>query len=246
MTKKIPQPKVFVSHSSRDKGFVRLLVGDLQNAGLDVWFDEAEIGIGDSIVGRINDAIRDTNYLIVVLSANSVDSPWVQAELNAAMMRQFSNKGMLVLPIKIDQCEVPALLKDRVYADFQASYKDAFAKLLKVFKLEFAEPQVSYSSTADEVKPKPSTLDCREHCKDILKNLIGHDLRREIQKCCQIKHLEITWHAVFGERLQDVLPNADLPKVAYEMMLKADELQLTDKLKQELCEDYARYFNANG
>ena len=71
----IPRPRVFVSYSSKDKVFVRMLVADLQDMGLDVWFDESELDVGDSIVSKISTAIRDTNYLIVVLSKNSVASP---------------------------------------------------------------------------------------------------------------------------------------------------------------------------
>jgi hypothetical protein len=44
-------PSIFLSHSSADKPFARRLAGDLRARGVRVWLDEAEIGIGDSLIG---------------------------------------------------------------------------------------------------------------------------------------------------------------------------------------------------
>ncbi|MBA3311956.1 MAG: toll/interleukin-1 receptor domain-containing protein [Planctomycetota bacterium] len=240
----IPHPKVFVSHSSADKDFVRLLVADLKDRDVDVWFDETALGLGDSIVGKISDAIRDTNYLIVVLSKSSIASPWVQQELNAALMHQLSDKGMLVLPIRLDDCEVPAILKDRVYADIKAGYKEVVEKIVRVLKMETSQPLVSAIDGVVTLPPVSGPNHCPSKCMDALKNVHGHDLRRVIQSCLQLKHLKITWHAVFGERLDDAHPNADLQTAAFEMVMQANELGLIDKLKRELCEDHPHFFNA--
>ena len=238
---------------------MRMLVADLKDMGLDVWFDEAELDLGDSIVSKISTAIRDTNYLIVVLSKNSVASQWVIQELNAALMRQLSNSGMMVLPIRIDDCELPVLLADRVYADLRSGYTSVLKRLARVFKLETDSPQVTMidgdlsvlippgipeveKGTGSGTEPGPNR--CPEACKRALKNIFGHDLRRLIQACLQLKQLRITWHAVFGDRLEDMHPNADLPTAAFEMVELAMGLDLMDTLKHELCSDYAAYFNA--
>jgi hypothetical protein len=244
MPQPIPTPKVFVSHSSADKAFVRILVSDLKDNGVDVWFDEMTLAVGDSIVSRISDAIRDTNYLIVVLSQNSVKSPWVNQELNAALMRQLSDKGMLVLPIRLDDCEVPTILKDRVYADVRAGYKDVFEKILRVLKMEPAIPLVSEINGILRLPPVPGPNHCPVKCEDALRDIEGHDLRRAIKSCIQLKQLRITWHEVFSERLEDVHPNVDLNTAAFEMVFKAEDLGVTLTLKAALCKEYAEYFNA--
>jgi hypothetical protein len=48
-----PVPRVFLSHSSRDKEFVRTLANELTAAKVHVWLDERELGVGDSIVTGI-------------------------------------------------------------------------------------------------------------------------------------------------------------------------------------------------
>lgn len=127
--------KVFVSHSSADKEFVRRLVDDLKKIDLpDVWFDEQSIAVGDSIPQEIEKGLKDADYVIVVLSPNSVDSPWVRLELDATHM----SDDTLVLPVLIDDCEIPTLLKARKYADFrgESNYDSAFKELAEVLTNE--------------------------------------------------------------------------------------------------------------
>jgi len=62
---------VFFSHTHRDKPFVRRLGADLAALGARVWIDEAELNIGDSLLGRIAAAIDEMQYLAVVLSPDA-------------------------------------------------------------------------------------------------------------------------------------------------------------------------------
>src|SRR5262249_36132178 len=66
-----PAPRVFLSHSSHDKEFVRRLADDLMALDLKIWLDERELGPGESIVGGISGGLREADYLIVVLSRAS-------------------------------------------------------------------------------------------------------------------------------------------------------------------------------
>jgi predicted nucleotide-binding protein len=72
---------VFISYSNKDRDFAEKLAADLRASGVGVWFDQWEIKVGDSITQKINDGIHDNDYLAVVLSPDSVASPWVRKEL---------------------------------------------------------------------------------------------------------------------------------------------------------------------
>ena len=69
---------IFISHSHRDRAFAISLADKLRAAGLRVWVDEAELQVGDSLLSKIADGIRDADYLAVVLSQSSVSSEWVR------------------------------------------------------------------------------------------------------------------------------------------------------------------------
>lgn len=109
---------IFLSHSSKDKAFVRKLADDLRKHGHFAWVDEAEIKIGDSLIEKIGEGIENTQYLGVVISSNSIKSEWVTREVRIALNQEINEKKVKVLPILIENVQMPAFLLDKKYADF--------------------------------------------------------------------------------------------------------------------------------
>lgn len=124
-------PRLFLSHSSLDKPFVGRLASDLKNRGVPVWFDQWELKVGDSLTQKIEDGISGSGWLAVVLSTHSVNSEWVQKELRAAQAKELRDKNIFVLPLVVDDCEIPLFLLDKLYADFRSSYEEGLDALLR-------------------------------------------------------------------------------------------------------------------
>ena len=124
------QPRVFISHSSADKPFVRDLAVELRSHGLDVWYDDWEIAVGDSIIDKIFEGLRASDTLVVVLSPVSVASRWVKEELNTVVMRRVSENDIRILPVLLETCDIPLPLRHIRYADFRQNKNDGFALLL--------------------------------------------------------------------------------------------------------------------
>ncbi len=135
-------PKVFLSHSSKDKAFARKLAEELTANGAQVWIDEAELKIGDSLIQRIGDAVADSDYMAVVLSQNSVQSSWVLHELSMAMSRELKERRVTVLPILKDKCDIPVFLRDKLYADFTdpANFQASLTKILRAVGITISTP----------------------------------------------------------------------------------------------------------
>ena len=68
---------IFLSHDHKEKAFVRKLAERLNAHGSRTWVDEAEIRVGDSLIMKIESAIKDFAYLGVILSPSSVKAQWV-------------------------------------------------------------------------------------------------------------------------------------------------------------------------
>jgi hypothetical protein len=109
-----PQPidqtnyDVFVSHASEDKDdFVREFVKSLQENGLNVWYDEFTLRVGDSLRRSIDNGLRNSRYGIVVLSEAFFSKEWPQKELDGLFAREV-NGEKVILPIwhKISKNEV--------------------------------------------------------------------------------------------------------------------------------------------
>jgi hypothetical protein len=109
--------KVFISHSHRDKEIVRKLAADLQAHGVQTWVDEAEIKVGDSILQRINDALHSADYILVVLSKDSINSTWVQQEIAGAVARDPNAANRILIPVVVEPLEVPAAIRHIRYVD---------------------------------------------------------------------------------------------------------------------------------
>lgn len=122
---------IFLSHSSDDKPFVRELNNALNKAGLNTWFDENDIEVTHSIPGKINEALSECAYFLIILTPNAIESKWVTNELNAALMM-----GKTIVPVLLKTCEIPPLLKDIKYADFRSDHLLGLNQLLKVFPVQ--------------------------------------------------------------------------------------------------------------
>lgn len=124
---------VFISYSHKDRPFVERLAIDLKAKGLNLWYDQWELKVGDSLVDKINYGIKSQDFLIIVLSKSSVKSEWVRRELNAALIKELQERRVVIFPIVIEDCDIPPLLSDKVYADFRGSYLSGLNKLLDAF-----------------------------------------------------------------------------------------------------------------
>lgn len=136
--------KIFLSHSSKDKEFVRRLANDLQTSSVPVWFDEWELQVGDSLTSKIGEGIKESGWLAVILSKNSIKSAWVEKELNAGLATELEKRQVYVLPILIEDCEIPIFLKDKLFADFRHNYSNGLSSLLR--RLIPEHPQITNAS----------------------------------------------------------------------------------------------------
>lgn len=121
---------IFLSHSSKDKPFVKVLATDLKDAGYKPWLDEWQIKVGESIPRKINFALQECKYFVIVLSKNSTESKWVEEEFYATYGSIFDNSGKFILPVLLEECEVPYVLKHYKYANFLSDYQLGLQELL--------------------------------------------------------------------------------------------------------------------
>ena len=89
---------VFISHATEDKDFAGPLAHGLRSAGLRVWFDEFELGLGDSLNEKINYGLSRSRYGVVVISPTFFRKHWTQLEMNGFVARQTAGERV-ILPI---------------------------------------------------------------------------------------------------------------------------------------------------
>jgi TIR domain len=122
-------PNLFISHASKDKPFVRKLATALLSEGFPVWLDSWSLTLGDSLLDKIYEGIEKSSMVILVISQHAIESGWVNRELNAALEKEKQAGRKFVIPIKIDSCDAPLKIADRLYADFSSSFGASLIRL---------------------------------------------------------------------------------------------------------------------
>lgn len=136
----------FVSYSSIDDEFARRLYNDLQGKNVRTWFAPEELKIGDRFRSRIDESIRIHDKLVLILSANSVNSDWVETEVESALERERKEGKDVLFPIAIDdegftsqQSWAADIRRKRHIGDFRKwkshdDYTNAFDRLVRDLK----------------------------------------------------------------------------------------------------------------
>jgi sRNA-binding protein len=119
---------IFISYSHEDKKLARALAEELRQRGLKVWIDEGELKVGDSLIERIATAIAEIDFFLALVSESSRNSNWCRKELALAVTGELGREGLRVLPVRVDDAEMPATLADVFYLELNASNVEEVAE----------------------------------------------------------------------------------------------------------------------
>ena len=128
------KPHIFVSHRSADAHLAELLANEIRQAGYPVWLDEWELGIGDSIIERMDSGLAKAGYLVLCYSQDGVHSPWMSREWMSTLARQLEGHKVKILPVRLSGGKPPAILADIRYADLVKDWSRGIADLMKAMK----------------------------------------------------------------------------------------------------------------
>ena len=140
--------QVFISYASADRTIATRIAESLSTAGLRVWFSEWELQPGDSIASRIEEGLAASDVLLVLLSPNAVQSNWVQHEWHADLDSQLRNRAVTLIPVLIDDCELPPALSDRKYIDLRTDFDNQIKVLIDQLDVI---PYIDFSTIHDEI-----------------------------------------------------------------------------------------------
>ncbi len=136
----------FLSYSPEDQDFVERLSTDLQSRGIRCWLAPEEIKVGKKMRSRIDNPARLFDKLLLVLSEHSMESTWVEKEVETALDREARTNTSVLFVVGLDetvmqteQAWVAALCRRNTLGDFSQwsdpqAYERAFDRLLRDLK----------------------------------------------------------------------------------------------------------------
>lgn len=130
-----PLGKIFISHSSPDKEFVRHLTDRIEEEGFSPWLDERDLIVGDPLPETIAEALQSARVVLVVISRASVASRWLRYELNIATERMIKGECR-VIPIVVDDVRLPNEVRALLYANCRESLDQGWPSVLTALQYE--------------------------------------------------------------------------------------------------------------
>jgi hypothetical protein len=190
-------PKVFVCHATEDKDrFVLEFARRLRENGVQAWLDHWEMLPGDSLVDKIfGEGLKEANAVVVVVSKHSIQKRWVREELNASIVQRIE-RACKIVPVVIDECEVPEALKSTIWekvADLN-NYDGEFARILGAIFGHYEKPPLgpapAYVQAKERLLPnlnKADTLVFKSICEIYLETGNENVTRQEtIDRCATL------------------------------------------------------------
>ncbi len=141
---------IFISYSHEDAKFVDKLYARLMNEGANVWRDTHDMVAGD-LEKQVDRAIRFNDVVVLVLSASSVNSDWVEHELEKALKKEKDEKRDVLCPVALDDAWKAKMddvlwrqVKKKNVLDFSKwetnAFEAPFGKLIKGLRTNFPRP----------------------------------------------------------------------------------------------------------
>lgn len=141
LTANLRLPSVFISYSRRDIDFVNKLVADLRRQRATVWFDK-RLRVGKDWQVQLEQAIKQSDAFVLVMSPDSLASEWVQWEIEKAR-----EHGKPIFPLWHRECDdVPSELARLQRIDLIKDYQAGV--------LELAEDLYEISGEEDTLTPE--------------------------------------------------------------------------------------------
>jgi hypothetical protein len=160
----------FISYSRIDQEFALKLARELKSAGFLIWLDQLDIPTGARWDDEIEKALRECGIFMAILTPASIASENAKDEFGYAI-----DHGKRILPILLEDCEVPFRLRRFQYVDFTTmnfvqgvkNAKDLLAKMIKEESVPVPQKESIAKKDATLVRGKekltqPSTIKSEE------------------------------------------------------------------------------------
>lgn len=147
--------KVVLSYAAADRQIAQRILVELQKRQAQAWFEEYELLPDDSITTLAERKLGAGDYLVVLLSPDSVNSLWVQQELSNGLSSDLTSRDITLLPVLVADCEIPLSLTTYQYFDLRTGLDSKIA----LFAEQLSAVYIIDFSTLDEVTFEKLVID---------------------------------------------------------------------------------------
>lgn len=180
---------LFISHASEDKeNLVRPLAEELVKYGVNVWYDDFDLELGDSLTASIDKGLIDSKFGLLIISPSFFQKSWTEYELKSLLTKEI-NGGKVILPVW-----------HNVTADFVAS------KSLFLADKKAISSGVGFSKLAFEIVKvvRPDIINSfllKKACREMKSGKSEKTKIKDLHLIESVKHKELPLHLVIASKL---------------------------------------------
>jgi len=134
MGKKMKKPRVFLSYSYRDKEKADLIAQKLMSHDVYVYHDQLGFDLGELFVDRLYKAVESSDFFLLLLSKNSIESRWVAKELDYVISKALHYRDITIVPLLLSPTRIPSSLKDRIRFDLRRDFDTQIKRLAEYLR----------------------------------------------------------------------------------------------------------------
>lgn len=144
------KPEVFLSYSTKDAVACERIEKTLSVADFTVWRDKRSITPGNSWVKSIFKGINSADFVVPLLSLNSIQSRWVEREVETALAKSMTRDSALsIVPVILEPVQIPDELMALQCIDFSEDFDMGLDALVKHIRKSANLPFSDSSSMGD-------------------------------------------------------------------------------------------------
>ncbi len=149
--KRTAKPDIFISHSSNDKAAALHLATNLNFCAVDVWLDDWELEVGQSLTDEIAKAMDDSRFIAILITENYNQTVWTKTEYKKALSREQKENRTVMLPLIVGEAQIPDFIEDKIYIDLR---KEFFVGITKLVGMTHGLSSFRISRALSEIQPQ--------------------------------------------------------------------------------------------
>lgn len=181
-----------MSYSRSDQAFALRFAYDLKAAGVNVWVDQINIGIGQNWDCAVEAAVRGCEGFIIILSPRSVISENVANEVSVAI-----EGAKQIIPILYEKCTVPMRLARVQFIDSTSDYQVALERCTSLIlstrvgiRVPVSRPTAADAASEPAGAPEGWSAQVLDEAEQKLVAFVGPVARLLVQKAALGAHSE--------------------------------------------------------
>ncbi len=124
---------IALSFAGEDRYYVKEVADTLKEAGVTVFYDEFEESNlwGKNLYTYLRQIYRDrARYTVIFISRYYNNKLWTNHERESAQERAFTESSEYILPVRLDDTEIPGLQRTVAYIDLRSKTPYEFCKIV--------------------------------------------------------------------------------------------------------------------